>query len=268
MTRFEPRIEVAIARCRADVARQHDPLLRSGLVSWVGGTVSGRVPGADLFVITADGLDPRDHSPETTVLLDLDAQPIDGTPGSELAPSIDAPQHAAIYRDSPETGGIVTAASPYASSFALRGETIPCLTADAAAEFGDRIPHLPYEAGDDLGARLAAGLAAHRSRGILLERHGVCAAGIDSRDAVRIAVLLEDTARTVHLARLGLAAGGQLAPLGDAQRTALRAERHRTRPARTTPGAIIGAYSTSRPGAAGTSGGSGSRTTPNPTTHH
>ncbi|MRX43343.1 class II aldolase/adducin family protein, partial [Agromyces kandeliae] len=51
MTTFGPQIEVAIARTRADVARLHGELTRYGLVVWTGGNVSGRVPGADLFVI-------------------------------------------------------------------------------------------------------------------------------------------------------------------------------------------------------------------------
>ena len=55
MTSFGPQIEVAIARVRADVARLHGELTRYGLVVWTGGNVSGRVPGADLFVIKRPG---------------------------------------------------------------------------------------------------------------------------------------------------------------------------------------------------------------------
>ena len=51
MSTFGPQIEVAIARVRADIARLHGELTANGLVVWTGGNVSGRVPGADLFVI-------------------------------------------------------------------------------------------------------------------------------------------------------------------------------------------------------------------------
>jgi L-ribulose-5-phosphate 4-epimerase len=50
MTGYGPSIEVAIARVRADVARLHGELTANNLVVWTGGNVSGRVPGAELFV--------------------------------------------------------------------------------------------------------------------------------------------------------------------------------------------------------------------------
>ena len=52
---FAPEVEASIARVRADVAKLHAELTRNGLVVWTGGNVSGRVPGADLFVIKPSG---------------------------------------------------------------------------------------------------------------------------------------------------------------------------------------------------------------------
>ncbi|HWI30319.1 MAG TPA: L-ribulose-5-phosphate 4-epimerase, partial [Microbacterium sp.] len=49
MSSYGPKVEVAIARVRAEVAGLHAELVRYGLVVWTGGNVSGRVPGADLF---------------------------------------------------------------------------------------------------------------------------------------------------------------------------------------------------------------------------
>ncbi|WP_366945429.1 class II aldolase/adducin family protein, partial [Microbacterium sp.] len=48
---FDRAVSEAIARVRADVASLHSELVRYGLIVWTGGNVSGRVPGADLFVI-------------------------------------------------------------------------------------------------------------------------------------------------------------------------------------------------------------------------
>ncbi|PZU38634.1 MAG: L-ribulose-5-phosphate 4-epimerase, partial [Microbacterium sp.] len=47
MSTYGPKVEVAVARTREDVARLHGELVRYGLVVWTGGNVSGRVPGAD-----------------------------------------------------------------------------------------------------------------------------------------------------------------------------------------------------------------------------
>ena len=43
-------VTLSIDGVRAEVARLHGELVRYGLVVWTGGNVSGRVPGADLFL--------------------------------------------------------------------------------------------------------------------------------------------------------------------------------------------------------------------------
>lgn len=48
---FTPEVQEAIDAVRADVAKLHAELVRYNLIVWTGGNVSGRVPGADLFVI-------------------------------------------------------------------------------------------------------------------------------------------------------------------------------------------------------------------------
>jgi L-ribulose-5-phosphate 4-epimerase len=45
-------------------------------------------------------------------------------------------------------------------------------------------------------------LTGHRSPAVLLRSHGVFAVGQTARDAVKAAVMCEDVARTVHLARM------------------------------------------------------------------
>ena len=85
---YGPQVEVAIARVRADVAKLHAELTRYGLVVWTGGNVSGRVPGADLFVIKPSGVSYDDLAPENMILCDLDGNVIEGTPGAERSPVV------------------------------------------------------------------------------------------------------------------------------------------------------------------------------------
>ena len=87
MSSFGPQVEVAIARVRAEVAKLHAELTRYGLVVWTGGNVSGRVPGADLFVIKPSGVSYDELAPENMILCDLDGNVIEGTPGAERSPS-------------------------------------------------------------------------------------------------------------------------------------------------------------------------------------
>lgn len=214
MTRFSPEIEAAIARLRAEVSRLHGELVRYGLVVWTGGNVSGRVPGADLFVIKPSGVAYDDLAPENMILCDLDGQVVPGTPGSERAPSSDTAAHAYVYRHMPEVGGVVHTHSSFAVAWAARGEEIPCVTTAMADEFGGPIPIGPFAIiGDDsIGQGIVATLRGHRSRAVLMQNHGPFTIGVSPKDAVKAAVMVEDAARTVHYAR----EAGPLVPIPEA----------------------------------------------------
>ncbi len=200
---FTPEVEVHIARTRDDVAKLHSELTRYGLVVWTGGNVSGRVPGADLFVIKPSGVSYDDLAPENMILCDLDGNVVPGTPGSENAPSSDTAAHAYVYRNMPEVGGVVHTHSTYAVAWAARGESIPCVITAMADEFGGEIPVGPFAViGDDsIGRGIVETLRGHRSRGVIMQNHGPFTIGTNAKDAVKAAVMLEDVARTVHIAR-------------------------------------------------------------------
>jgi L-ribulose-5-phosphate 4-epimerase len=203
MTSFSPEIQVAIARTRDDVARLHEELVRYELVVWTGGNVSGRVPGADLFVIKPSGVSYDDLSPENQILCDLDGNVIPNTPGWERSPSSDTAAHAYIYRNMPEVGGVVHTHSTYATAWAARGEAIPCVITAMADEFGGEIPIGPFAIiGDDsIGRGVVETLTGHRSRAVLMQNHGVFTIGSNAKDAVKAAVMAEDVAKTVHISR-------------------------------------------------------------------
>ncbi|MFJ4046207.1 L-ribulose-5-phosphate 4-epimerase [Microbacterium sp. NPDC089987] len=200
---FTPEVEAAIQVVRADVARLHAELVRYGLVVWTGGNVSGRVPGADLFVIKPSGVSYDDLAASNMILCDLDGNVIPGSEGSDRSPSSDTAAHAYVYRHMPEVGGVVHTHSTYAVAWAARGEEIPCVITAMADEFGGPIPVGPFAIiGDDsIGRGIVDTLTGHRSRAVLMQNHGPFTIGVDAKDAVKAAVMVEDVARTVHHAR-------------------------------------------------------------------
>ncbi|WP_347345014.1 L-ribulose-5-phosphate 4-epimerase [Microbacterium sp.] len=200
-----PDLDAAIRRTRADVAALHAELVRYGLVVWTGGNVSGRVPGADLFVIKPSGVSYDELTPESMILCDLDGAVVPGTPGSERAPSSDTAAHAYVYRHMPEVGGVVHTHSTFAVAWAARGEEIPCVITAMADEFGGPVPIGPFAIiGDDsIGRGIVETLRGHRSRAVLMQNHGPFTIGVSAKDAVKAAVMVEDVARTVHYARQG-----------------------------------------------------------------
>jgi L-ribulose-5-phosphate 4-epimerase len=184
---------------RAEVAGLHAELVRYGLVMWTAGNVSARVPGEDLMVIKPSGVGYDELTPDSMIVCDLAGRVVAGT----RRPSSDTAAHAYVYRSMPEVGGVVHTHSPYATAWAARGEPIPCVLTAMADEFGGEIPVGPFAliGNDDIGKGIVATLAGHRSPAVLMRNHGVFTIGPTARAAVKAAVMCEDVARTVHLAR-------------------------------------------------------------------
>jgi L-ribulose-5-phosphate 4-epimerase len=183
----------------ATVAALHAELTRYNLVVWTAGNVSARVPGADLMVIKPSGVSYEALTPEAMIVCDLDGTVVRG----DSSPSSDTAAHAYVYRAMPEIGGVVHTHSTYASAWAARGEAIPCVLTAMADEFGGEIPIGPFAliGNDDIGKGIVATLAGHRSPAVLMQNHGVFTIGATARDAVKAAVMCEDVARTIHIAR-------------------------------------------------------------------
>jgi L-ribulose-5-phosphate 4-epimerase len=199
----DTELEEAIERARVEVARLHAELVRYRLVAWTAGNVSQRIPGADLFVIKPSGVDYDELTPDNLVLCDLDGEVVAGSTGCERSPSSDTAAHAYVYRHMPEVGGVVHTHSTYATAWAARGEGVPCVLTAMADEFGGEIPLGPFAiVGDEsIGVGIVETLRGHRSRAVLMQNHGVFTIGKNARDAVKAAVMTEDVARTVHIAR-------------------------------------------------------------------
>jgi L-ribulose-5-phosphate 4-epimerase len=188
-----------IKNIRAEVARLHAELPRYELVVWTAGNVSARVPGWDLLVIKPSGVTYDELTPENMVVTDLDGKLVEG----DHAPSSDTAAHAFVYKHMPEVGGVVHTHSTYATAWAARGEAIPCVLTMIADEFGGEIPVGPFALiGDDsIGRGLVDTLRTSRSKAVLMQNHGVFTVGSTAKAAVKAAVLCEDVARTVHIAR-------------------------------------------------------------------
>jgi L-ribulose-5-phosphate 4-epimerase len=191
--------ESAVGQLRRTVAALHDVLVRTGLVAWTSGNVSGRVPGTDLMVIKPSGVAYADLTPESMVLCDLAGNRIDG----DFSPSSDTASHAYIYRHMRQVGAVVHTHSRYATAWAARGEPVPCAITAMADEFGGEIPVAPFApiGGEEIGRAVVATLTGHRSPAVLLRSHGVFTIGATPAEAVKAAVMCEDVACTVHLAR-------------------------------------------------------------------
>ncbi len=96
-------------------------LPRLGLVLFTFGNVSAADRSKGVFAIKPSGVPYEELSPDKMVILDFDANIVEGN----LRPSSDTKTHAVLYKQWEEIGGIVHTHSTYATSWAQSLKDIP-----------------------------------------------------------------------------------------------------------------------------------------------
>lgn len=114
-----------------------------------------------------------------------------------LKPSVDLPHHIEIYRQSPKVGAICHTHSPYATAFAMGIRAIPCLSTEQADYFGGPIRCLEYHDLHTWGAHAAP---REGEKALLLGNHGALTFGNTPKEAVDLAIALENVAQKTYLA--------------------------------------------------------------------
>ena len=113
-------------------------LPRHGLVTFTWGNVSAIDRERGLFVIKPSGVLYDALRAEDMVVMNLAGERVEG----HYKPSSDTPTHLELYKAFPEIGGIVHTHSPWATSWAQAGRSIPCYGTTHADYFYGEIPCL------------------------------------------------------------------------------------------------------------------------------
>lgn len=180
------------------VCEQNHELPKAGLVVGSGGNVSGRCPDTGHVVIKPSGVKFAKLTPDTMVVVDLDGNILDGT----MRPSVDTGIHLYIYRHRPDVFGVAHTHSPYAASFAARGERIPAVLTPITHMIGRDVPCSRYATPGEVDTGQAVLEAADGGYAALVKAHGVFTMGQSAAEATSIAMYLEEAAKTTHLAML------------------------------------------------------------------
>ena len=177
---------------KAEVCEQNHELPKSGLVVGSGGNVSGRDPMTGLVVIKPSGVKFSKLTPETMVVVDLKGNIVEGI----MRPSVDTGIHLYIYSQRPDVFGITHTHSPYATSFAARGERIPAVLTPIAHMIGRDVPCAPYATPGEVDTGRAVVEAAAGGMAALVKAHGVFTMGRSATEATSVATYLEEAAMT------------------------------------------------------------------------
>lgn len=180
-------------------------LPKRGLITYTWGNVSGIDRELGIFAIKPSGIEYEDLKAEDMVLVDLDGNKVEG----DYSPSSDTATHLELYKAFPEIGGIVHTHSPWATSWAQAGRSIPCYGTTHADYFYGSVPCArglePHEILEDY--EMNTGLViieTFREKnpmhvpGVLCKNHGPFTWGKDAAQAVHNAVVLEEVAKMAY----------------------------------------------------------------------
>ena len=183
---------------REEVCAMNLELPANGLVVWSGGNVSGRDRETGCVVIKPSGMTFDRLTPESMVVVNPSGEVVEG----DLKPSVDLGIHLYIYQHRLDVFGVAHTHSPYATSFAVRGEDIPAALTPLTHLIGSGVPCTRWAtpAADDTGAAI---IEATRPSGLaaVVARHGVFTMGGSASKALAIALHVEEAAMTIRLAQ-------------------------------------------------------------------
>ncbi|MFC7681421.1 L-ribulose-5-phosphate 4-epimerase [Paenibacillus sp. GCM10028914] len=177
-------------------------LPQHGLVTFTWGNVSGIDRDSGLFVIKPSGVPYEKLKAEHMVVMDLQGKVVEGN----LRPSSDTPTHMILYRAFPDIGGIVHTHSPWGTSWAQSGRSLPAYGTTHADYFYGEIPvtrpmtkeeiegDYELETGNVIVERFTE-LDPNMVPGVLVHAHAPFVWGKDAHNAVHNAVVLEEVAK-------------------------------------------------------------------------
>lgn len=176
-------------------------LPKYNLVTFTWGNVSGIDHESGLVAIKPSGVEYDELKPEDIVLVNLDGEVVEG----KYRPSSDTATHVELYKAFPNIGGVVHTHSPYATSWAQAGRSIPCYGTTHADYLYGEVPcvrNLTEEELEDYEKNTGVlivdefkDLDYEAMPAVLCKNHGPFAWGKDEFDAVHNAVVLEEVAK-------------------------------------------------------------------------
>ena len=194
------------AEAKDQIIQITNELFSMGLLTATGGNVSATAADGETIWITPSQMYKGGLTADDLVRITPDGNVVDGS----RVPSVEWQMHWGAYRVRPGTTGAVHTHAPVATAFGITNQTFPPINTDAVF-LRDTVTVPWYMPGSkELADAVAAAL--EKSRGCILQNHGLMTVDKNLRKAATRAMLLEETAKIVLYCKQF---GGTLALLPD-----------------------------------------------------
>jgi L-fuculose-phosphate aldolase len=175
---------------RSDLAACGRKLLELGLLSQTSGNLSVKLPNGDVY-ITPSSIEYELIRNEDIVVVGLDGNVRQGA----RFPSSETPLHCLVYETRPEVSAIVHTHSPYATTLAVMGMSIPAIHYIIAVLRTTTIEVAAYATyGTEELARNVRDAFVAPSKAVLIANHGLVAVGSTLNEAAGAAQVVETLA--------------------------------------------------------------------------
>ena len=166
-------------------------LFAVGLMTATGGNVSAAASELGTIWITPSRLYKGRLGEGDLVRIDRECRVLEG----KRAPSVEWQMHFASYAAQPGSTGAVHTHAPIATAFGITNQGFPPINTDAV--FLRDTVTVPWIMPGSKELADAVGEALRKTRGCILQNHGLMTVGNDLRDAATRAMILEETAKIV-----------------------------------------------------------------------
>jgi L-fuculose-phosphate aldolase len=183
--------------------------LRTTLVHGTAGNFSARLPDGNV-VLTPSSLPYETMTVDDLVVTDLDGNVVEGT----KHPTTEKMLHLACLKAYEDVHAVIHCHAKYCTMFALTHEPIPCAIEEVEVFVGGDVPVANYQftGSQELADEVSKWVGDRAA--VLMANHGLLTVGKSSKDALKIANLVELTAEIVWGARML----GPIVPLPDSTR--------------------------------------------------
>ncbi|HVN87130.1 MAG TPA: class II aldolase/adducin family protein [Candidatus Binatia bacterium] len=179
------------AEAKEHIIQITNELFAMGLLTATGGNISARSGDGETFWITPSRMYKGGLTEADLVHVKPDGTVLEGT----RTPSVEYQMHAECYRVRPGSTGAVHTHAPIATAFGICNQTFPPINTDAV--FLRDTVTVPWFMPGSRELADAVGEALKKSRGAILQNHGLMTVGKTLRDASTRAMMLEETAKIV-----------------------------------------------------------------------
>ena len=183
---------------KQQVVETAQQLTRKGYLMATGGNLSVRI-SENAFAITPSNFDYMKMTPADVCVLNFDLEQVEG----QLAPSVEASMHAAIYQVRPDVNAIIHTHQVYTSALTLIKKPIPALFDEQARFLGRSVEIIPYApSGTGMLKKTVAKHVRNHNNAFMMQNHGALVFGHDMERAVHNVEILEKCALAYLLAIL------------------------------------------------------------------